>query len=123
MLDRYFKRKFTLHEFVGGFLAWILPGWREARAMKEGRATLAMSLTGAALLLVSLRGLPLAVDSGSVYQAPISFGWWAVIGALLYVFARLITLGKTSADELVTEVEEEPEAEIEEDEYLYVVGE
>lgn len=90
LLERYFQRGFSVRSALSGAVRWLLPGWAEVSEWPVLRSVFVLSLCGAALLIVSLRALPIPgypADSPSFASDPLVWG----LSIVLYAVARLAT--------------------------------
>lgn len=107
LLDRYFKKQVNVQGFVSTLVRWLLPGWGELSEWHVGRSVTVLTLCGAALLAVSLSGLPVTGHPADPPPTGLTGMPW-VIGVLCYATARLIAwMWRTkSARALVREEDE-----------------
>jgi len=107
LLERYFRKRYTPRSVLARVVRWFLPGWAEVSSWPVVRSSFVLSLTGCALLTVSLPGPPISPDpAGASIPFP-GLVVWGVAG-LLYAIAHLATWRWRGDEDTKVDEEEEP---------------
>jgi Tfp pilus assembly protein PilF len=89
LVDRYFRPRFTPATIASGVVRAVLPGCADVNTWPVARSVLVFGLSGAALLIVSLRGA--LVESYPPTNLPVASDplMW-VVGCVIYLIARAL---------------------------------
>ena len=109
LLKRYFQRRLTVRGIGTEIVRRLLPGWTEVGDWAVKRSVIVLSLSSAALLMVSMRSIPVIPPPIDVPIPPVSAGYWWSAALLIYVVAHALAWRWRGDDDHEFELDDEDE--------------